>query len=253
MKKYLMTITFMLLMNGCGSQSEGGSSIDISEYLPSMNLNKQYTNIVKSNGDLNSTSYSSTIVVEPNMIMTKEDTVLKKITTINKDEITVMLIGDTNKSKVYKRNIFIGDEVYNYKSVNETRKLSVGRQVVGEEHVEVVESCTFDTILNNYEIYFYEYKNYDGQHDIIKLKCLSTKSVNTMIDAKYVGKVAYKNGLVTSKDNISYVYLQKGLGHIATIDNDCIVDITDNIIDDIADKSECIGEQYHRILYNPEY
>ncbi len=243
----------MLVVNGCGSESGGSSSIDIAEYLPSTSLNKQYTDVIKLNGDLNSTPYIESIVVEPNRIMTKEDAILKSIATIDNDEIDMILIGDVNSSKVYKRNVFKGDEVSHYKSVNESVELSVGTQVVGEKHTEVVESCTLDSILNNYEIYFYEYKNYDGQHDIIKLKCVSNKSVNTIIDAEYINTVAYENGLVTSKDNISYVYLQKGLGIIATIDNDCLVDITDNIIDDTANENKCIGEQYHHILYYPEY
>ena len=241
-------------MYGCGSDSKSSPVvIDLAEYLPSTSLNKQYTDVLKLNGDLNSTPYVTSILVEPNRIMTKEDTVLKSITTIDNDELDILFIGDINRSKVYKRNISIGDEVSRYKSFDESRELRVGTQVVGEEHIEVVESCTFDSTLNNFEIYFYEYKNYDGQHNIIKFKCVSNKSVNTIIDPEYINTVAYENGLVVSKDNISYVYLQKGLGTIATIDDDCLVDITDNIIDDTADESECIGEQYHRVLYYPEY
>jgi hypothetical protein len=255
MKKYLLGIVLILVFHGCGSDSKGSSPlvIDMAEYLPSMSLNKQYTDVVKLNGDLNSTPYLESIVVEPNRIMTKKDNILKSVTTIDNDELDELLIGDSNRTKIYKRDVSIGDEVSHYKSVDESRELSVGTQVVGEEHIEVVESCTFDSIVDNYEIYFYEYKNYDGEHDIIKLKCVSNKSVNTIIDPEYLNTVAFENGLITSKDNISYVYLQKGLGRVATIDNDCLVDITDNIIDDTADESECIGEQYHHILYYPEY
>jgi hypothetical protein len=254
MKKYLMGIVLILIFHACGSDSKSSPMvIDMAEYLPNMSLNKQYTDVLKLNGDLNSTPYIESIVVEPNRIMTKEDTNLKSITTIDNDEIDMLLMGDINKTKVYKRNISIGDEVSRYKSLNESKDLSVGTQVVGEEHIEVIESCTLDSIIDNYEIYFYAYKNYDGEHNILKFKCVSQKSVNTIIDAAYINTVAYENGLLVSKENISYVYFQKSLGIIAEIDNDCIVDITDNIIDDTADESECIGEQYHHILYYPEY
>jgi hypothetical protein len=255
MKKYFLGIVLILIFNACGSDSKGSSPIvvDMAEYLPTMSLNKQYTDVLKVDGDLNNTLYIENVIVESNRIIVKEDSLLKKVTTIDNDTLDVLFVNDENRTKVYKRNISIGDEVSYYKSVDESRDLSIGTQVVGEEHVEVIESCTFDSILDNYAIYFYEYRNYDGEHEIMKLKCVSHKSVNTIIDQEYVNTVSYENGLITSKDNISYLYLQKGIGVIATIDNDCLVDITDNIIDDTADESECIGEQYHHILYYPEY
>jgi hypothetical protein len=252
MKKYLMAIALIFLLNGCAEESSE-SIIDIAEYLPSNSLNKQYTDVTKSKGDLNNNVYVKSIVVEPNMIRNKRDEVLESITTISTNEVKVLLIGDTNLSKIYKRNIAIGKEISNYKSVNKSEDLKIGSQRVGEEHIEVVESCTLVSKLNKYEFDFYEYKNYDGSHDIIKLKCISKKTVNTIIDAEYINKVAFENGIVTSKDNISYLYLQKGLGVVATIDNDCIVDISKNIVDDTANKDECIGKQYHYILYHTEY
>jgi hypothetical protein len=253
MKKYLVGITLLFVLNGCGNTDNKERSIDMAEYLPTSSLNKQYTEVIKINGELTSTSYLKSVIVEPNRITIKQNSILKSITSIDNDEVDMLLIGDANRTKVYKRNVYMGDEVSSYKSLTESKKLSVGQQVVGEEHTEVVESCIVDSLLDNYEVYFYEYKNYDDEHNILKLKCISKKSVNTIIDEAYASLVAYENGVIEYKDNISYVYLQKGLGVVATIDNDCIIDITDNIIDDTADESNCIGEQYHHILYNPEY
>jgi len=248
-----MGMILMLVVNGCGSESKGSSSIDIAEYLPSRSFNKEYTDVIKLNGKLENRVYMNRIIVEPNKIITKEDTNLKRIVTINSDEINILLIGDINKSKVYKRHVSKKDEIFHYKSSNKIKELNIGVQVVGEEHIEVEESCILDSILDNYQVYFYEYNNYDEQHDIIKLKCTSNKSINTIVNPEYIDSVSYRNGVVTTKDNIYYIYLQKGLGTVAIIDNDCIVDITNNSIDDTADEDACIGEQYHYILYHSEY
>jgi len=248
-----MAITLALLLNGCGEDSSGESSVDISVYLPANSISKQYTDVVKSNGDLTNNEYTKSILVEPNLITTKQNELLESIVTISDEKVNVILIGDRNRTKIYERNIHIGDEIYSYKSVNKSKELTIGVQRVGEEHIEVVESCILDSKIDKYEFYFYEYKNYDDDHDILKLKCTSIKTVNTTVDADYTNAVAYENGTTVSKENISYTYLQKGIGEVAMIDSDCIIDKSKNIVDDTANKSECIGEQYHYILYHTQY
>jgi hypothetical protein len=261
MKKYLMAIPLIFLLNGCGEESSE-SSIDIAEYLPTSSLDKPYTDVKKINGDFNDTLYVNSVIVEANIIITKQDDVVKSRTIIDSDEVKTFLASDSNHSKIYKRNIYFGDEISKYKSVDMSRDLTIGAQKIGKVHTEVVESCILDSRSDNYKFEYqpysngsitYEYKNYDGEHDILKLKCISKKTVNTIIYNDYVDTVIYENGIVTSKDNISYLYLQKGLGVVATIDNDCIVDISKNIVDDTANNDECFGKQYHHILYHTEY
>lgn len=254
MKRLLMPIIAIFLLNGCGSEESSETPIDIAEYLPSNSLNKQYTDVKKVNGNLsNINEYVSNVIVESNLITSKLDNLLESVTTVNDDEINILLIGDVNKTKIYQRKVYLQKEVSNYVSLNESKALMLGSQKVGEESIKVEESCVFNSKIDKYEVYFFEYNNYDGQHDIIKLKCTSKKTVSTIVDANFSDVVVYESGTVVSKENISYIYFQKGLGVIATIDDDCIVAKSPDIIDDTADESKCIGEQYHRVLYYPEY
>ena len=254
MKRLLMPIIAIFLLNGCGAEESSETPVDIAEYMPKNNLSKEYTDIKKINGDKrNRHEYVSTVIVESNLITSKRDNLLESITTVNDDEVNVLLVGDINRTKIYKRKAYLRKEVSNYVSWNESTALMLGSQKVGEESIKVEESCTYDSKIDKYEIYFFEYNNHDGEHDIIKLKCTSTKTTSTIIDANFTDMLVYENGTVVSKENISYVYFQKGLGVIATIDDDCIVAKSPDVIDDTANKNKCIGEQYHRVFYYPEY
>jgi len=254
MKKYIMSVALILILNGCGEDGGGDSSVDITEYLPSDSFEKVYTDVSKSNGEFKDKTYMENILVEPNMIKIKREDVLKSIITISSDDVKFLSVNELNSSNSYKRNIYIGDKVSNYIAVDERKKLTIDSQIIGEKHTKVIESCVFENKLNIYTFDYsphknrtisYKYENHDGRHDILKLKCTSIETVNTLIYSEY-------NNTVT-KDNISYKYLQKGLGVIATVDNDCIVDIKGNIVDDKVNKEQCIGEQYHHILYHTEY
>ena len=210
MKRFIVVIVLMFI-NGCDSETSE-SSIDMADYLPMSNVNKQYTDIEKRNGDFDDKKYIESVIVEPNLITIKRDKILESITTISNDVISILSPNDNNKTKIYKREVYLGDEVSNYLSSTKRKPLMIGLQRVGEESTDIQESCTYHSKVESYEVYFYEYTNYDENHDIIKLKCISKKSVKTFIDAEYINDVSYENGTVESKENISYVYLQKSLG-----------------------------------------
>ena len=131
--------------------------------------------------------------------------------------------------------------------------MKIGSQRVGEKHTKIEEKCTFDSMINRYEKFFFEYINYDEEHNIMKIKCITKKIIDTKIDKEYADSVSYTNSVVESKDDISYVYLQKGLGMIATINDDCLVSKSPDIIDDTLSPEKCLEERYAYDLYQPEY
>jgi hypothetical protein len=173
--------------------------------------------------------------------------------TVKADEIEIKYVNDLNHSKVITRNFNRGDTVSNYLKADEVEILKIGSQKIGEKRTKVEEKCMLDSIVERYEKFFFEYTNYDGEHDIMKIKCTTKTVVDTKIDAEYVDSVSYTNGVVESKDDISYVYLQKGLGMIATINDDCLASKLPDVIDDTLPPEKCLGERYEYDLYQPQY
>ena len=151
------------------------------------------------------------------------------------------------------RNLAEGDSVSDYIKKDEVETLKIGSQKIGEKYTKVAEKCLLDSIINHYEKFFFEYTNYDDNHNIIKLKCTTKTIVDTKIDATFIDSVSYTNGTVESKDDISYIYLQKDLGVIATINDDCLASKLPDIIDDTLEPEQCLGERYEYSLYQPQY
>ena len=254
MNKFLtLTLSFFVLI-GCGSSgSSKENTIDISNYLPSTSMTKEYTTVSKIDGNIESHDYIDTITVESNLITMKKGSSVDSIITIKADEIEFKSVRDMNHTKVMSRNIIKDDVVSNYIKKSELKILKIGMQRIGEERTRIEESCHLDSIVNQYEIFFYNYNNYDSNHNILKIKCITKSIVETTVDAEYIDMVSYKNGTVESKDDISYLYLQKGLGVIATINDDCLASKLPDVVDDTLNSSECLGERYDYTLYHSQY
>ncbi|MCH9739397.1 MAG: hypothetical protein K0U38_00955, partial [Epsilonproteobacteria bacterium] len=253
MNKLWLPIVVILTLAGCGSNSKSGERVDLVQYLPQMNMTKEYTEVQKEDIDIDHNDYTETITIGSNTVTTKVDGSPTQIVTYSNDEINLQLIGDKNRTKIMTRHARVGDTVIEYVQRDITDILTVGSQQVGEQTTKLEETCIFESILNEYTIYFYQYENYDENHDIVKLKCTTKTIVDTQVDVEYVDAVTYENGTIESKDNTSYIYLQKELGHIATIDNDCITSQDPDVINDTASEKECVYEQYHHTLYHHTY
>ncbi len=252
MNKNLILILSIVAFAGCGS-SNSDKKIDIANYLPSANMSKAYTHVTKIDGKLNNRAYTDTVVVESNVLSIKEDTKPSRLITIKADEVEIKYLNDVNHSKIMTRKLSQGDTVSTYLKKDETETLKIGSQKIGEKYTKVEEKCTLDSMINRYEKFFFEYTNYDDNHNIMKIKCTTKTVVETKIDTKYIDSVSYTNGTVESKDDISYIYLQKGLGTIATINDDCLASKLPDIIDDTLAPEKCLGERYEYNLYQPQY
>jgi hypothetical protein len=254
MNKLLILMLSFFAFIGCGSSdSSGQDNIDISNYLPTTSMTKEYTSVSKVNGDIESNDYLDTITVESNLITMKKGSSVDSIITIKADEIEFKSINDINHTKVVQRHVAVDDAISNYIKESELKILKIGTQRIGEERRKVEEMCLLDSVVNKYEVFFYDYNNYDDNHDILKIKCVTKSVVETTVDAEYTDMVSYQNGTVESKDDISYLYLQKGLGVIATINDDCLSSKLPDIIDDTLDPSLCLGERYNYTLYHSQY
>ena len=253
MNKNLILILSIMAFVGCGSSATNEKKIDIVNYLPSTSMSKFYTHVTKRDGKFNNHSYTDAVVVESNLISIKEDTTPSRLITIKADEVEIKYLNDVNHSKILMRNISKGESISTYLKQDETETLKIGSQKVGEKYTKIEEKCIFDSILNGYEKFFFEYTNYDDNHNIMKIKCTTKTVVETKIDAMYIDSVSYTNGTIESKDDISYIYLQKGLGTIATINDDCLSSKLPDIIDDTLEPEKCLGERYEYNLYQPQY
>jgi len=241
---------------GCGgNSSSGGKKIDMSEYLPTM-TKKEYTEVNKTIDDsrMQSGDFVENIVIEPNLITTKVNGITTTITTIHQDKISIQEFGDKDRTIIMKKEVKKGDKVIEdiHESLLET--LKVGSQLVGDKSIKTEESCVYKGKIDEFSKYFYVYENYDEEHDIIRLECTIRKTEITSIKPEFVDEVVYENGTIKFKPNTSYIYLQKGIGIIGDIDDDCVVEkMPEVVIDDTEDPRDCIGEQYRYILYHPNY
>ena len=253
MNKNLILILSIVAFAGCGSSSSDEKKIDMSSYLPSTSMSKAFTHVTKIDGKLNNRPYTDTVVVESSLVSIKEDGKLSRLITVKADEIEIKYLNDVNRSKIMTRNLSEGDSVSNYLKKDEVEILKIGSQKIGEKRTKIEETCALDSMVDRYEKFFFEYTNYDDKHNIMKIKCTTKTIVETKIDTKYIDSVSYSNGIVESKEDISYLYLQKGLGVIATINDDCLASKLPDVIDDMLEPEKCLGERYEYNLYQPQY
>ena len=238
---------------GCGS-SGSKNSIDIAEYLPTKSMSKGYTHITRIEGKSTNRIYTDSVVVEANLIRIKEDENLSRLIRIKGNEVEITYLNDANRTKILKRYFTAGETVSNYIKKDETEILRIGSQKIGEIYTKTEESCVLEGMINNYQKFYFEYTNYDDNHDIMVIQCITKSITETKVDEEYIDSVTYVNGTVESPSDISYLYLQKGLGAIATINDDCIVSTKpDDVVNDTVELSSCLEERYEYTLYQPQY
>jgi len=254
MYRSVLPFVLLFILSGCGSSSSDKPTIDLVEYLPKSSMNKNYVEFKSDNGKNDIWQYTETIMRQPSTITTKIDNVTKQIDKIADEHITRSYFNDQNGSYKLKRNISLGDTIFTNNTTNELEKIMVGTQEVGKRSVLENLSCELEEIIDNYKFGLFEYHNYDGEHNIIKIKCITQRTTKTEIYPEYRELVTLEDGVYESKNDISYIYMQKELGKVATVNEDCIIDATNNIIDDLAKESKCeIEQQYHHIFYYREY
>jgi len=249
-KKYLSLALATLLFTACGGnssssqQNDGKGSIDFSQYFPKESINKGYIVRKKYEGTPKTTLRNETIEVLGQTITTSVDSkVVEKIVITDKN-ITITSFSEDENSKdnvnrMY-RKMDIGDTLFSEKiESSETNDL-------GKITTTSTYSCTVKSKEKKFEKGDYIYEG-----DLLKLECSDkgTKVYDikqTILDA---GVASDLNGTHEIYDT-SYVYLQKGLGEVVSINEDCITNTkTLTIINDNAKSSSCVQTRSYSEFY----
>ncbi len=228
-KKYLALAVTALILTACGggdkknssSANDGKGAIDLAEYFPSKSMTKTMAVVEREGSDLRRSHHDEIINVEGNItITTTIDTELTEKVDISDTNITTSDLEDNETWSTY-RHADIGDTLYSLKNSesmdNDIAKITYNVNV----------NCKLKSKENKFE------KNdniYQG--DLLKIECINDGSIVYDIKPEHTEIVAKDLNGTHNFYDISYVYLKKGLGEVAAINDNCIQDGILGVIDD---------------------
>jgi len=249
-KKYISLLVATVLLTACGggssssSKNDGEGSIDLAKYFPNKSMTKTFINTEEFNGNINKSHSDEIIVVNGNTITTTIDTEVTEKVVFSDKNITITTFdseeGDSVESMY--RNIDLGDTLFS-KKIESTKSNDLGNITTKLNHI-----CTIKSKEDKFE----KGDNiYTG--DLLKVECLVEGEViyDVKQDILDVGIGTDLNGSHTIYDK-SFFYLQKGLGEIVYINDDCLTDAKNPMfIDDNLKANECASTQYEYEFYLP--
>jgi len=248
--KYLSLALATILLSACGgssksSQNDGKGSIDFAKYFPSESMSKAYIIRTRTLETPKTILYTETIEVTGQTITTREKTKVIEEVNISDKNITITNYTDTesNNSKIVHsmyRNIDLGDKIFP-KSIKSTENTSLGK---------ITYNTTASCIVKSKEKKF-EKGDYLYEGDLLKLECVAKGKVIYEIkqDILDAGVANDLNGVHETYDKW-YVYFKKGLGEVAVINDNCILNVkTPLIVNDNAKASECKSKPYSYEFY----
>jgi hypothetical protein len=235
----ILPLAIASLLLGCGSNSKSKGSIDISEYLPTQDMNKNFLQTLNDGNSYNRNTYSETIERNENQLVYKIDNNTVRTITINENNITQNEFEE-NKTIVTTMERFVdkGDTLFTQEQSNQIENIILDDVVLGTKRTESVKKCKLDGKSNKLDTYSIPYEG-----DILMFKCIEEKSIVTTVRDNLPEYIDLQNGEVKSDNDISYFYLKKGVGLIAYINDDCIVE--EGGVKKINDKAqECKNKTY---------
>ena len=233
-KNYLIFALAITLFTGCGSSSstdkknDGKGAIDLAEYFPSKTMTKTISSVERDGDSVNPSHRNEIINVANNTISTTVDTKLTEKIVISDTNITITDFEDNTTHSIY-RHVDIGDTVFSAKK-KKSENNDLGK-------------ITYDFNLNcklkSKESRFEKNDNvYTG--DLLKIECINEGTVVYDIKPSLINVVAHDLNGSHSFYDASYSYLKKGLGEVASIDDNCIPnEILSAIIDDRKSGEAC--------------
>lgn len=249
-KKYISLVVVSVLLTACGggekssTQNDGKGSIDLKQYFPNKSMTKTFSSVER-DGDNVDTSHNDEIIeVVGNTITTTVGTqVLKKVVFSDTNITTTSFDaedGDEVESKY--RHVDLGDKLLS-KKINSSSNTDLGKITTKLDRV-----CKIQSKENRFEKSDHVYTG-----DLLKIECIAEGEViydikQAILDA---GAATDLNGS-HSVYNKSYTYVQKDIGEVASIDDDCVSNAKlPMIVNDNAKPEECIKEQYDYQFYLP--
>lgn len=250
-KKYLSFTLATLLLTACGggnsasSKNDGKGSIDFAQYFPKESMSKSYIVRNQYEGTPKITINTETIEVLDQIITTTlNGEVIEKVVITDKN-ITINNLeeGTKNQMNSIYRHVDIGDTLFSKKR-NSSKNNSLGKITT-----DTIYSCNVASKEKKFQKEDYLYEG-----DLLKLECVAKGKVTYEIkqDILDEGVASDLNGTHDIYDK-SYVYLQKGLGEVVSVNEDCITnDKIPLIINDNAKPSQCVQTRSFQEFYvNP--
>ncbi|CAA6825576.1 MAG: Unknown protein [uncultured Sulfurovum sp.] len=211
----LVPLSFILI--GCGDTSNT-SSIDLSTYLETDNMSKNYQKIETKKGEIvTDNTFPTTSIVSNNRVERNFPNNVQVV--INIGENTIIkndISSEGNTSTSFKRLVNVGDTL-NYYDVNLTKALEENEQTIGTQNLKGHKTCVLESKLNGFT---HETHTYTG--DIVRVKCTLDVKVTTTVKDEFLATSNYSNGTVDMVDSF-YMHSKKSEGLIAFIDDDCLI------------------------------
>ncbi len=245
-KKYISLVVVALLLSACGgssssSKNDGKGSIDLVEYLPSKSMTKTFSSVERDGDDVDTSHYEELIEVKGNTITTTVNSKLEEKVVFSDTNITTTSFDEDGNYSAF-RHVDLGDTIYS-KKMTSSKNTDLGKVTT-----KVDSTCQVKSKESKFE------KNdhlYTG--DLLKIECIDEGEViydikQTILDA---GVASDLNGS-HSIYNASYVYLKKGIGEVASINDDCVTnEKLPKVVNDKAKSTECVKKKYEYEFYLP--
>jgi len=249
-KKYISLLVATVLLTACGggssssSKNDGEGSIDLAEYFPSESMTKTFINTEKHNNIIDKSHSDEIIVVNGNTITTSIDGEVTEEVVFSDKNITTTYFDkvEGNSIETMYRNIDLGDTFF-------SKNIEYGiNDDLGTTSAKLTHVCTIKSKEEKFEKGDNVYRG-----DLLKIECLIEGEIiyDVKQDILNAGIGTDLNGSHTIYNKSSF-YLQKGLGEVAFIDDDCLTDAKNLMfIDDNAKAKECANTQYEYEFYLP--
>ncbi len=242
MSRVWIAIPLLLALTNCGGGSSSSTKrIDISTYFPNKNMTKTY---FKQASEGKNDVFKENIVVDKNRIIVKVDNKTTRTVNIEENNITINDI-ENDLLIVFKKEIAENEILYTLPESTVIENKEYQGVIFGQESIESKKECRLDSILERLDDY--EINTYSGE--ILKFKCIKETNIVTTVNEDVPDFINLTDGEEKSDYDISYFYMQKNIGIIADINDDCIVEESEDI-KKINDKlKNCIEEQYVRTFF----
>jgi len=251
---YISILLAATLLVGCGSSSSGSSknsgtgNIDLANYFPTKDMSKTFTTVEGNTTDFTPGTYSDAITV------VKENNITTITTTDEDGDNEKLIIDDKNITQISDglnfssyRHVNLGDTFFKLQD-KETEEMKQSGLDYATVTKELNLECTIDEQLKEFKKGEHKYSG-----DILKIKCIDngklTIDVNPAIVALAPEMFKDINGTHDNYD-VSYHYFKKGMGEVASIDDDCILVSKEPKWQNDREQ-ECI-EKYHDYEYYVE-
>jgi hypothetical protein len=244
-KKYITLALITILFSACGSTSDdtpnndGKGAIDLASYYPSSKVDHKIF-LSEVDGADQPSQYQQIKVTDNTITTTVGTKVIEKVV-FSDTNITTTL--EDNKVDTMYRHVDIGDTL-SREAINSSKNIDLGKMIT-----KLNSFCIVKSKENSFEQGTHSYKG-----DLLKLECLTEGTVVYDIKPSLLSVVSPDLNGSHPIYNKSYAYLQKDLGLVAEINDDCVSLEGFNgnpLIDDRKNPKDCKSTKSNYKFYLP--